>query len=106
VVIGYALLSLAIWFAATHGLFDLHGSLGRAAKILLGPFNLLVIAADDSRAGRGLLPYFFFFSLPLLPALVGSFGRSGCLRSLCRAAVLGIWVVADFWAWVVGIPLE
>jgi hypothetical protein len=42
----------------------------------------------------------------LVPALLVSFGRSGCLPWLARFAAVLVWIAADIWAWLLSIPLE
>jgi hypothetical protein len=107
ILIGYALVSCAIWFATTHGVFDPGARNGKSDNIILGPFNFLVIESGLTSAGReGSLDFFFILSFPLLLALIGSLPQWGCLPWFSRFAVLGIWAVADFLAWLVSIPLD
>jgi hypothetical protein len=105
IVLGYLLLALAIYVAAPYGILD-PGPRGRAAAVLLGPFNILVVASGESNP-YGSLATFAVISLFLLPAILASFlGGSGCWPWFARFAVLGIWAVADFLMWLVSIPLE
>jgi uncharacterized membrane protein len=105
IVLGYLLLALAIYVAAPYGIFD-SGPRGRAATVLLGPFNILVAASGESNP-YGSLAMFAVISLFLLPAILASFlGGLGCWPWFARFAVLGIWAVADFLMWLVSIPLE
>jgi len=105
VVVGYALLSYVFVIATRHGIFDLGAHSGKSDNPFLGPFNLLVVWSSDPRAD-GAMAFFFLFSIVLVPALLASFGRSGCLPWIGRIAVLGIWAVADLWAWLASIPLD
>jgi hypothetical protein len=106
ILIGYALISVAIWFATTHGVFP-GATSGKSDNIILGPLNFLVIASGLASTGRESdLGFFFILSFPLVLALFGSLGQWGCMPWLSRFAVLGIWAVADFCAWLVSIPLE
>jgi hypothetical protein len=104
IVLGYLLLALAIYVAAPFGIFD-SGPGGRAATVLLGPFNILVTASGESNPYDS-LAMFALISLFLLPAILASFGGSGCWPWFARFAVLGIWAVADFFMWLGSIPLE
>jgi hypothetical protein len=105
VVLGYLLLGAAIYFAAKHGYFDPGPRSGKSDNVLLGPFNILVIASGETNA-HGSFATFAMFSFLFLPALLASFGGSGCWPWFARFAVLGLWALADFFAWLVSIPLE
>ena len=102
VVIGYFLISFAIVVATQHGVFDPGASRGNSTNPLLGPFNMLVIWSSNRR-GDGALLFFYLFSLALVPALIASFGRSGCLPGIARIAAVGVWTVADVWAWLASV---
>src|SRR4051812_25815451 len=66
VVIGYALLGFAIFMAAKHGFFDPGAASGKSDNLLLGPFNMLVIAPGSTeRQHDGALAFFAIFSFML-----------------------------------------
>jgi len=106
VAIGYVLVSGAIYLAAQHGWVHGVGSV-KSHNLLLGPLNFLIAApSSTAREHDGAIGFFVIFSVMLVPALLVSFGRSGCLPWLARFAAVLVWIAADIWAWLLSIPLE